>query len=40
MGRGPEGIPVFEAYYSPKELLAPDKWARLLALVERKADGS
>jgi hypothetical protein len=35
----PEGIPAFERYYVPQELFAPDKWARLLALVERKAAG-
>lgn len=31
----PEGIPAFEQYYAPQELFAPDKWARLKALVER-----
>jgi hypothetical protein len=33
----PEGIPAFEQYYVPKDLYAPDKWARLMALVEKKA---
>jgi hypothetical protein len=36
----PEGIPAFEQYYVPQELFAPDKWARLKALVERKAAGA
>jgi len=35
----PEGIPAFERYYNPQELYAPDKWARLAVLVERKAGG-
>jgi hypothetical protein len=35
----PEGIPAFERYYVPNELLAPDKWGRLAALVELKAAG-
>jgi hypothetical protein len=33
----PEGIPAFEQYYSPKDLYPPEKFARLMALVERKA---
>ena len=33
----PEGIPQFEAYYNPAELLPPERFARLRALVERKA---
>jgi hypothetical protein len=35
----PEGIPAFEQYYSPKDVYAPDKWARLAALLERRAAG-
>jgi len=35
----PEGIPAFEEYYNPFELLAHDKVERLLALVERKKAG-
>lgn len=35
----PEGIPAFEQYYEPSELLAPDRFARLQALVERKRAG-
>ena len=35
----PEGIPAFEQYYVPKDLYAPDKWARLEALLERRAAG-
>jgi len=31
----PEGIPAFEAYYRPSELLPPERFARLMALVER-----
>ena len=33
----PEGIPAFAEYYNPKELFAPEQWARLAALVEKKA---
>src|SRR3569833_199212 len=33
----PEGIPAFDEYYSPKELFAPEQYARLMALVEKKA---
>ncbi len=33
----PEGIPAFERYYVPQELYAPDKWARLVMLVKKKA---
>lgn len=33
----PEGVPVFESYYSPAELLPPERFARLLALVKLKA---
>jgi hypothetical protein len=33
----PEGIPAFEEYYNPKELFSPDNFARLIALVEKKA---
>lgn len=29
----PEGIPAFEAYYRPSELLPPDRFARLKAVV-------
>jgi len=32
----PEGIPAFAAYYNPAELLPPERFARLLALVEMK----
>jgi hypothetical protein len=32
----PEGIPVFEEYYSPKELYSDEAFGRLMALVERK----
>lgn len=35
----PEGIPAFAQYYAPKDVYAPDKWERLLALVEKKAAG-
>mgnify|MGYP001210674719 CR=1 FL=1 len=35
----PEGIPAFETTYKPQELLAPDKWERLLALVAKKSAG-
>lgn len=35
----PEGVPAFEAYYSPSELLPPERFARLLALVERRKAG-
>jgi len=34
----PEGIPAFEEYYSPKELLSEENFARLIALVERKQE--
>lgn len=32
----PEGIPAFEAYYSPPDLLPPERFERLMVLVERK----
>jgi hypothetical protein len=35
----PEGIPAFEEYYSPKELFGEEAFGRLMALVERKAEG-
>lgn len=31
----PEGIPHFEAYYNPAEVLPPERFARLRALLER-----
>jgi hypothetical protein len=34
----PEGIPAFEAYYNPAELLPPERFARLLALVHKQAE--
>lgn len=30
----PENVPAFDAYYQPSELLPPDRYARLVALVE------
>lgn len=33
----PQGIPAFEQYYNPKDLFTPENYARLIALVERKA---
>ncbi len=33
----PEGVPHFEAYYKPSDLLPPERFARLLALVKKKA---
>ena len=33
----PEGIPAFEEYYSPRELLSEEAFARLMALVEKKS---
>jgi len=30
----PEGIPAFDAYYKPADLLSPERYARLRALVE------
>ncbi|MBU6267085.1 MAG: GFA family protein [Sphingomonadales bacterium] len=33
----PEGIPAFAQYYNPKELLAPEKWERMVALMTKKA---
>ncbi len=33
----PEGVPVFEEYYSPKELLGAESFGRLMALIELKA---
>jgi len=35
----PEGIPAFEQYYNPKELVSEANFARLIALVEKKAAG-
>ena len=35
----PEDIPAFEQYYDFKDVLAPDRLARLLALVERRTAG-
>jgi hypothetical protein len=35
----PEGIPAFEAYYNPSELLPPERFERLLALIERSKAG-
>jgi hypothetical protein len=35
----PEGIPAFEQYYAPQDLLAPEKWARLAALLGRRKAG-
>ncbi len=31
----PEGIPHFETSYNPAELLPPERWQRLAALIER-----
>ena len=31
----PEGVPQFETYYNPAELLAPERFARLKALLEQ-----
>ena len=33
----PEGIPQYETTYSPAELLPPERFARLKALIERRA---
>jgi hypothetical protein len=33
----PEGIPAFPTTYNPAELLPPERFARLKALIERKA---
>lgn len=33
----PEGIPQFEAAYNPAELLPPERFARLTALIETRA---
>ena len=35
----PQGIPTFEQYYDFAKVLAPDKLARLMALVERRNAG-
>lgn len=35
----PEGIPAFEQYYNPAELLAPEQFERLRALITRRAAG-
>jgi hypothetical protein len=35
----PVGIPAFENYYDPRELLPPERFARLAALVERRSAG-
>jgi hypothetical protein len=32
----PEDIPAFDRYYNPAELLPPDRFDRLVALVRRK----
>lgn len=32
----PEGIPVFDAYYSPREVLPPERFERLKSVVKRK----
>jgi len=31
----PEGVPQFEAYYNPQELLPPERFARLKALIDQ-----
>lgn len=36
----PEGIPQFETSYNPAELLPPERFARLKALIERRAGPS
>lgn len=33
----PEGIPSFDAYYKPSEVLPPERFERLLALIRKKA---
>ena len=33
----PEGIPTFETTYNPAELLPPERFARLKALIDRRA---
>jgi hypothetical protein len=33
----PEGIPHFETSYDPAALLPPERFARLKALIERRA---
>lgn len=33
----PDGIPHFDAYYKPSELLPPERFARLLTLVKKQA---
>ena len=33
----PEGIPAFDAYYNPREVLAPDKFERFMALYRKGA---
>ena len=33
----PPGIPAFENYYDAKELLPPDRYARLAALAEQRS---
>lgn len=35
----PEGIPAFEEYYNPADLLPADRFQRLLALIERRKAG-
>jgi hypothetical protein len=32
----PEGIPAFDVTYKPSDLLPPERFARLLALVQKK----
>jgi len=34
----PEGIPHFETYYKPSKLLPPERFARLMAMVQGQAD--
>ena len=38
-GTLPEGIPHFEGQYNPRDVLAPDKVERLMALVARSKAG-
>ncbi len=35
----PEGIPAFEEAYNPKDVLSAENFARIIALVEKKAAG-
>lgn len=34
----PEGIPHFDTFYSPAELLPPERFARMAALVQKRAE--